>query len=110
MHAAISRIFTSSDDVAIAAAIAGAAFGAAPDVIGWLGRAFNRRWQWYTEFHHGWPARALCWIPAYGAHLAVDKLVHIGVGHWWPRFWYVELLTWLVGLGFLAPALLDIFF
>lgn len=64
----------------------GAAFlhGITPDVIKWIEKKSH-------------PEEGL-WYWIYWPHFALDKIFH-RYEAWWPYYWWLEILMWLVGIG-----------
>lgn len=76
----------------------GAVAGAAPDIIGWIGRLIYDGDDLYGEAHSGILASKLKWVPMYGLHLLVDRPFHTAYnkGHWWPDLWLLEAIFWVI--------------
>lgn len=77
----------------------GAVMGAAPDIIGAIGR-IGKPWDWdlYIDAHEGAVAKVFKIFPPYLLHIEEDKLFHNpeNGGHWWPGLWWLELFFWVV--------------
>lgn len=78
----------------------GALEGASPDALDWLLWKFfgADRWSLYKVMHSS-PA---CWwgllFWGWGLHVLLDKPFHRTPGeNWWPRLWWLEILSFLVG-------------
>ena len=88
-----------------ALALAGAFFGALPDLFGAYGNMVRHdQWKLYISAHAGQRGEILRHIPMYWLHLFVDSFTHGAGKRWWvwnERLW-VEIALWAVNLAIIA--------
>ncbi len=86
-------------------ALAGAFFGALPDLFGAYGNLVRRdQWKLYMSAHAGHRGEILRYVPMYWLHLFVDSFTHGPGKRWWvwnERLW-VEAALWVVNLAIIA--------
>jgi hypothetical protein len=85
--------------------LAGAFFGALPDLFGAYGNLVRHdQWKLYISAHAGSWRRILRYVPMYWLHLSVDSFTHGPGKRWWiwnERLW-VEIALWVVNLAIIA--------
>ena len=86
-------------------ALAGAFFGALPDIFGAYGNLVRHdQWKLYMSAHAGPRGHILRYVPMYWLHLFVDSFTHGPGKRWWiwnERLW-VEVARWVVNLAIIA--------
>jgi hypothetical protein len=86
-------------------ALAGAFFGALPDILGAYGNLVRHdQWKLYMSAHAGPRGRILRYVPMYWLHLFVDSFTHGPGKRWWiwnERLW-VEVALWVVNFAIIA--------
>ena len=93
VHGAFVRALTDNKKIVWWALASGVLLGALPDLAGAIGNyIFSDSWATYNEFHAGATSEILKFVPAYGIHLAVDKLLHPFPG--WLYYLAAEATAW----------------
>ena len=96
LHAIVGRVMYWPRRTRLYLALSGAVCGAGPDIMGWVGNLMGDEWTAYLTVHSGELSTYLAWIPAIGAHIALDSVVHPFPG--WPQYIIAEVIVWVFGL------------
>lgn len=97
LSASVARAYGAPAWLRTTLGICGGILGALPDVGDWLVATlgFLPRWQLYNEMHLNSPWWLLIW-PPYTLHVGLDTIVHTYGPNWWPAYWWLEILLWVV--------------
>ena len=81
IHGAMAALLWNNPIFITAMATLGGVFGMAPDILSFIDRKANPRnplenWSFYHDVHSGWINRIMRWVPAWGYHTWIDRMIH----------------------------------